>query len=309
MLVTVAICTLDRAASLRRTLESLAAMEVPGGLDWELVVVNNGSADDTDAVIRSFGGRLPVRCEIEPRRGHSPARNRAVDAARGDYIVWTDDDVVVGPGWLAAYAEAIRRWPDAAVFGGPIRPRFEPPTPPWLIEGREHIGTAFAERDLGAAVQPLSVEGNRVPFGPNFAVRAREQRAFRFDHGLGHAAGRERYGEETDVIERILAAGGTGYWLPDAQVEHCIGRQRQTIGYLLRYFAGQGETRAFLRAGEEGAPALFGVPRWRLRILAERWLSYRLHRAVSPAAIWKPHLVEYAIACGEVRYWRNKRRR
>jgi glycosyltransferase involved in cell wall biosynthesis len=43
MMITVAICTLNRAESLRRTLESLAAMRVPNGLGWEVVVVNNGS--------------------------------------------------------------------------------------------------------------------------------------------------------------------------------------------------------------------------------------------------------------------------
>jgi glycosyltransferase involved in cell wall biosynthesis len=108
-------------------------MNVPRRIDWEVVVVDNGSTDDTPGVLKSFAGRLPLRNVVETRRGHSPARNRAVDTANGDYLLWTDDDVIVEPGWLAAYADAFARWPQAAVFGGPIRARFDPPPPKWLL--------------------------------------------------------------------------------------------------------------------------------------------------------------------------------
>src|SRR6516165_2736912 len=125
MFVTVAICTRNRAGSLRRTLESLAALQIPGDLTWEIVIVHN-STDHTDDVINKYLERLPVRRVLETRAGLSNARNQAVDTAKGEYIVWTDDDVIVDPGWLSAYAAAFRRWPEAAVFGGRIKPRYEP---------------------------------------------------------------------------------------------------------------------------------------------------------------------------------------
>src|SRR5689334_771393 len=134
MLITVAICTMNRAESLRRTLVSLAAVRVPEGVDWEVLVVNNNCTDHTEAVIQSFASKLPIRREFETQRGLSRARNRAVDTARGDYIVWTDDDVVIHNGWLAAYAEAFCRWPEAAVFGGPIVPKYAAPLPAWLAD-------------------------------------------------------------------------------------------------------------------------------------------------------------------------------
>jgi glucosyl-dolichyl phosphate glucuronosyltransferase len=110
MLITVAICTLNRAESLRRTLESLAAMRVPGELDWELVIINNGCTDHTDDVIKTFAGRLPIQREFEPQHGHSRARNHAVDIAKGDYIVWTDDDVIVDPRDLVGADTAQTNW-------------------------------------------------------------------------------------------------------------------------------------------------------------------------------------------------------
>lgn len=138
-MITVAICTLNRAESLRRTLKSLAAMALPDCLKCEVVVVNNNCTDHTDDVLKAFVDRLPVRREFEPQRGLSRARNGAIDAALGDYFVWTDDDVIVDAGWLAAYGEAFRHRREAAVFGGPIRPRFDGPLPKWFSEGQTNV--------------------------------------------------------------------------------------------------------------------------------------------------------------------------
>ena len=125
MFVTIGICTFNRAESLRRTLDSLLAMRVPNDLAWEIVIVNNNCTDHTDDVISKYVGPLPVRREFEPRAGKSNALNRAIDVAKGDYI-WIDDDVLVDPGLLSAYAAAFRRWPEATVFGGRIKPKYKP---------------------------------------------------------------------------------------------------------------------------------------------------------------------------------------
>jgi glucosyl-dolichyl phosphate glucuronosyltransferase len=306
MLATIAICTLNRADSLRRTLESLAAMHVPNDLPWEIVAVNNGCTDHTDEIIASFAERLPIRRELEPQRGISRARNRAVDAAKSEYIVWTDDDVVVGPGWLAAYAEAFRRWPAAAVFGGPIIPRYETPMVEWLRACEHMLQLTYAVRDLGDAPFRLSSKEGRYPFGANFAVRAAEQRRCRYDTDLGMAPGRERLGEETSVIHRLLATGAIGYWVPDARVEHCIGHRRQTTAYIARYFAAHGETNAFVGRPSAAGPLYFGVPRWLWRQVAQSWIRYRVHRLISPAPVWMAHLQNYGCVKGCFRYWWNR---
>lgn len=304
MLVTIAICTLNRAESLRRTLESVTAVRVPDNLDWEVVVVNNDCTDHTEEVIEAFVDRLPIRREFEPQRGLSRARNRAVDAAKGDYIAWTDDDVIVDPGWLAAYTAAFRQWPEAAVFGGKIIDKLALPVPQWLAGNPAFTG--FAPRDFGKEAVPLSVAEGRLPFGPNFAVRTAEQRAFRYDLKLGHAPGQQRRGEEVDVVERILGSGLPGYWVPEAQVEHCATPEQQTIGYFTRFFATVGEYQEF-RGGNADSPRWFGAPRWMWRRLVERWLQYRIHRLISPASTWLPHLMAYGIIRGRIRYWRSER--
>jgi glycosyltransferase involved in cell wall biosynthesis len=306
MLATIAICTLNRAESLRRTLDSLVAMHVPKDLQWEIVVVNNGCTDHTDEVVASYAARLPIRGEYEPQRGISRARNRAVDAAKGEYIVWTDDDTVVDRGWFTTYIDAFRRWPESALFGGPIIPRYESPMVEWLQACEHLLRDVYAARNFGNAPIRISREEGPTPYGANFAVRAAEQRSVRYDPNLGRAPGHERLAEETSVIARILATGASGYWIPDARVEHCIARQRQTTAYIARYFAARGETATFFRRRRETGPFLFGVPRWMWRRVAETWIRYRIHRLLSPALVWMVHLKRYGFAKGQFRYWWNR---
>lgn len=305
--ITVAICTFNRASSLRRTLCSLRDMAVPDGVAWELVVVNNNCTDETDRVLEEFAGSLPLRREFEPRQGHCNARNRALEAARGDYIVWTDDDVIVDRDWLAAYARAFRRWPEAAVFGGFIRPRYEEPVASWIIENETLLGGPLVIRDFGDKPVPLSVQERRLPYGANFAVRASEQRMFRYNPELGLVAGGGRLGDEIDVIEQILRSGASGYWIPDARVEHCIGRDRQTIRFVARYSAAWGETVAHRENDATGA-FWFGAPRWMWRRFLEEWLRYRIHRLTSPSPIWVNDLIAWSKTWGAIRYSRNQRR-
>jgi glucosyl-dolichyl phosphate glucuronosyltransferase len=312
MFVTIGICTFNRAASLRRTLDSLVAMEVPGDLAWEVLIVNNNSTDHTDDVISEYVERLPVRREFESRPGKSNALNRAINAAKGEYILWTDDDVVVDPGWLRAYVEAFRRWPEAAIFGGRIIPRLEPPVPRWVTESISGLAGPYAARDCGDDVQPLSVAEDRFPYGANWAVRSKEQRASRYDPNLGPSSIRPRLGEERDVIEGILGSGAIGYWIPEAIVDHCIGQERQTVPYVFEYSMNLGETHTYSycsAAATTTAHLWFGVPRGVWKRLIINWWRYHFHRTISAAPVWVKYLQAYGITRGEYRYWRQSRGR
>jgi glycosyltransferase involved in cell wall biosynthesis len=305
MFITVGICTFNRAESLRRTLDSLVAMELPSNSAWEIVIVNNNSSDHTDDVISVYVGRLPVRREFEPRPGKSNALNRAIDVAKGDYILWTDDDVVVDTGWLVAYVDAFRRWPDAAVFGGRITPRYEHPAEKWVVESEAVLEGPYGIRNFGDRVHPLSAEDkDHYPFGANWAIRAREQRAFRYDPELGPVANRYRTHEEEDLIHRVLKSGATGYWLPNAMVEHCVSRKMQTVRHIAAYYESWGETLAFRNAAVTATKSfLFGIPcRIWPRLLV--WgVLYRICRFVSPAPVWVRYLEAYSWNKGMRRYW------
>src|SRR5213593_3681732 len=117
--LTVAICTWNRWRLLHQALEQMTKLVIPHDVEWELLVVNNNCTDATDRVIEEFASRLPLRRLFEPKPGLSNARNAAVREARGEYILWTDDDTQVDEHWVATYVRAFQQWPNAAFFGGP----------------------------------------------------------------------------------------------------------------------------------------------------------------------------------------------
>ena len=130
--VSVCICTYNRSQSLQRTLNSFASQIDINLGPVEVLVVDNNCTDDTPNVVEAFRERLPIRRVTESRQGLAHARNRAVAEFRGDVLLFTDDDVRLGPGWLAAYQDAIRRFPDADYFGGRILPDWGQAKPRWI---------------------------------------------------------------------------------------------------------------------------------------------------------------------------------
>ena len=246
--ISVVICTRNRAAPLAQLLESMTGLTVPDRLRWELLIVDNGSTDTTRAVIESFEGRLPIRYVREHTPGLSNARNCGVAAARGRYICWTDDDVEIDTGWLAAYADAFAAYPDDAVFGGVIEPKLQQPATPWFarLVNRWPVNGIVAKRDFGSEAIPLGYENDRVPWGANFAIRAAEQKQHLYDPHLGVSPVQRRSGEESQVIFEILSGGATGRWTPRSKVFHIFPIERQSLKYTFVHFHAIGETQAYL---------------------------------------------------------------
>jgi glycosyltransferase involved in cell wall biosynthesis len=279
--LTVAICTHNRAAQLRETLECLESLIPPLPNTWELVVVANACTDATERVLSEFCDRLPLRSVSEPAPGLSNARNRAVAEATGEYLVWTDDDVLVERDWLVEYVSAFRAHPGATFFGGPIEPVFQSTPPRWLIELLPAVGAAFSRRQLSD--QPFQVDGRTLPYGANFAVRTVVQRSFRYHAALGQQPGRLGVGEETQVLFAMLRKGHAGWWVPTARVRHVIPPERQRWEHVLAHWRAQGRAMA-IQFRPVAGPRLLNRPLriWRFAITAE--CAYRLRRVTRSRA-------------------------
>jgi len=298
--VTVIICTRNRAASLGLVLRSMTALKLPARLSWEILVVDNGSEDDTQQIIASFSNVLPIVCVRETDPGLSHARNAGVRHARGKYIVWTDDDVRVDGNWLLAYAQAFEAFPRGVVFGGSSAPVLEEPTPAWFNESQGELKGLLAYRNPSGLPRRLTVDG-QLPYGLNFAIRADEQRRCFYDPMLGVAPGRRRGGEELQVIKKILAAGAEGYWVPDARVVHVIPASRQTLEYVRLYYKAQGEASAILR--ELGGRKL-GIMALLERSGRAAWhyLWYRLRKSHPVSVAQVRHFRKLAFQIGFIEY-------
>jgi glycosyltransferase involved in cell wall biosynthesis len=264
MFVTVAICTWNRSSLLDQTLSRLSDVEIPSGVTWEVLVVNNNSTDDTDDVIRRHqdAGKLPIKGLFEPKQGVSHSRNRLLEAAGGDLILWVDDDVLVGRNWVAEYVRAAKKFPEAAYFGGPIRPWYEVTPPKWLGDQIQSVGWIWALLDHKAVEGPLR---NGQPFYcANMAFRTEIERRYTFDTALGYVGATLGGGEEVAVLKAMQRDGHYGVWLPENSVEHFVPASRMTLKHI-RNRAYQDGQFQFDRKACAAHRTFGGVPRWLLR--------------------------------------------
>lgn len=234
--LSVAICTFNRAESLRRTLESLAQAAPPATAGWELIVVDNNSSDHTREVAAAFSDSLPMRYVFEQEQGLSAARNRAMREFRGDVLLFTDDDVTVDPDWLVHYDRAIAEFPDAAYFGGRVLPLWPNGRPRWLHDESLALLSGLLVRfHLGEVTRPFQVE-DPTPYGASFALRRSTiTQVGNFNRALGVKAQVPGRGEESEYLSRALAASLQGVYVSDAIVHHWTDPARLGLRYLYRY--------------------------------------------------------------------------
>lgn len=272
--VTVAICTWNRAALLDQTLTHFCRLSIPKDVEWELLLINNNSTDNTEEVTRSFADRLPIRHVLEIRQGQSNARNRAIQDATGDLLIFTDDDVLVDETWLSEYAAALDRWPDAGYFGGLIEPWFEHEPPKWLVDNQAAFAGMLVARNLGPVERVLAP--GEEPYGANMAFRLSAIKGRLFDPNLGLTGDNAIRFDESVYCRALRAAGLQGVWLPKASIRHFVIAERLTLGYVRKYYEGTG--RSTIRAGGPlDGHLIFGAPRW----------LYRQYWEARIAGVWR----------------------
>jgi len=246
VLASVIIPTFNRADLLGPTLDCIARR---CRLDdaWDVIVVDNNSTDDTRAVVESrvAGFPVPLRYVFEGTQGRSHALNTGIAASSASIFVFTDDDVLVGEGWLAA---AVAPLVDGSVeySGGPVRPIWETARPEWLPMDRSDIWGTIAILDYGP--EPFVFEERRrVPLGANMAVRrSLIDRIGLFDGRLGRS-GSQLLGQEVpEFLARARAAGARGMYVPEMLVDHHVPARRLTKQYFRRWWYGKGISRAQL---------------------------------------------------------------
>ncbi len=227
------IATFNRSSWLIQTLQSVVEQDAPRD-EWECVVVNNNSTDDTIERFAEFAAQHPeinMRMVTELNQGLSYARNRGIRESEGEYIAIIDDDERIAPGFISAYISLFDSTPDAVAAGGPIVAEYPQGRPVWM--------SYFTERPianqmyLGDKVREYP-EGH-IPGGGNMALRRSAIRRYGvFDTSLGRVGNSLVGGEESDLFERLQIAEAKYYYTPGAVMYHIIPPEKLTVEYFTR---------------------------------------------------------------------------
>ena len=299
--ISVIIATYTRAALLDECLQQLAGQRFEDG--DEVIVVDNGSTDDTPGIVRCHQAAFPVPLHLlhESRPGKSHALARALAAAHGDVLAFLDDDVNVAADWL----DTVRRTMgdrSVSLMGGRVVPRWDPAVPAWLrgaLQQHARLGAPLGLLDYAPDVVEL---GPRTVLGANMAVRRKVfETVGGFATHVGKLRGTLLSGEDHELCERVQRAGFRAIYVPAAVVHHWVPADRARIGYVLHWFYWSGITHAIL---EEGAPprVIFGIPRYLITRALRAGLNAVKALVLGRRTTALNHAIDIAFVAGSVAY-------
>ena len=266
------VATYNRSASLIRALESVAQQNAPAS-EWECVVINNNSTDDTQERFAEFAAAHPdlnMRMVTELRQGLSFARNRGIRESEAEYIAIIDDDERISPDFITSYISLFDSTPDAVAAGGPIVAEYPSGRPRWMSH--------FTERPVANTMyfgdKVREFPEGRIPGGGNMAIRRSAVRRYGvFDTSLGYVGESLVGGEESDLFERLRIAEAKYYYVPTAVMYHIIPPEKLTANYLSRlsYNIGVSQLRRALYYRRRARVRIKEIFKWVVTLVLALW--------------------------------------
>lgn len=275
MVISIVICTFNRASSLIKTIKTLEYLRNENNVEYEILIIDNNSSDNTyNAVKALVADNANIRYIFEPNQGLSRARNRGILESKGQILAFLDDDVLVDPGWLVNVYKCFYGSSIACV-GGRIYPHWEEPRPSWL---GDYLYPYLALLDLGCEkmrmVEPKLWGANLI-----FNKMVFDKYGL-FDIKFGRTAGKLYGNEEIELIQRLIHNGEEVYYMPDIIVHHCIGKNRLKKSYFRKWLFDSGELEG-IQMGQYSKRNLFGIPYFVIKQLIKDGYDFVINRLLN----------------------------
>jgi glycosyltransferase involved in cell wall biosynthesis len=271
--ISVLICTYNRSQTLGPTIESVIAQKFPWSSNWEILIVDNNSRDETRQVVEGFQRQYPgrIRYVFEPQQGISHARNAGIREAQGEILVFIDDDETAEAGWLQNLTANLHSGEWAGAGGRVLPPSsFSPPN--WLSINSPFASGPLASFDRGVNAARL-VE---PPFGANMAFRKEVfERLGGFRTDLGRAGKNLISNEDTEFGRRAMGAGLGLRYEPSSVTRHPVEENRLQKEYFLNWWFAKGRSDIRELGNHPHQKSVFGIPPRLLGSLARaaaRWM-------------------------------------
>lgn len=236
-MISVVICTYNRAELLKGCLDSLAAQTADPST-FEVLVIDNNSNDGTYQVVEGYKRLSNLRLLREEKQGLSHARNRGIQEAKGDYIAYLDDDVLVPPEWLKILTNLILiNQPSLDGLGGPLFPFYTTAKPSWYED-------EYAVQ-MGTRKEPVFLKPGQSFIGANMIWNKNTLESIKgFRPEFGYVGNLQTLGEETDAYNRIWDLNPNARFLfsPELHIEHWVPPEKMTLSFRLNRYFNQGLT-------------------------------------------------------------------
>ncbi|HVO63557.1 MAG TPA: glycosyltransferase family A protein [Terriglobales bacterium] len=219
--ITVCVCTYRRPEMLKSLLEDLRGQNTGGLFTYSILVVDNDHRRSANDVVTEFAARHAIEVEyyVEPEQNIALARNKAIEHAQGDFVVFIDDDESPIQRWLLTLFEVCTLYNVHGVLG-PVHPRFSETPPAWVIAGKFYdrptyptgfvidwrkgrTGNTLLKREVFAGVMQ--------PFRPEF-----------------------RTGEDQDFFRRVIEKGYVFIWCDEAVAFEVVPPTRWSRAFMLK---------------------------------------------------------------------------
>ncbi|XZF12460.1 glycosyltransferase [Chitinophagaceae bacterium MMS25-I14] len=262
--VSAVICSYNRARFILKAVESIFEQDFDKN-QYEVIVVDNNSTDNTATLLEEYKTAHPgynFSYYIEKNQGVAYTRNRCAREARGELVVYLDDDSIAQPGWLSTTVRFFDEHANVYSTGGKITPYFLTGIPDWYSK---YFFGLVGNFDQGPRVKKLT--GARYPCGANMAFRKKVfDEVGYFNTDLGRKGAGLLANEEKDIYLRILHSGKDVYYLPDVEVLHAVESNKFDKNYVRRHSMGIGGGER-LRLKQEG----FGAKAMKLLEYVAKW--------------------------------------
>ena len=251
-MLTAIICTYNRAKYVGPLLESIAANDL-SKKEYEILLVDNNCTDNTREICETFAAShsdIVFRYVVEPEQGLSAARNKGIKEAKGEIIVYIDDDALVDSHYLRDYAEWFAAHPETMACGGPIEPLYETEEPKWMTPYTRTLLTAW----MNYGDQVREYPKGRFPGGGNAAYRKSVfDKVGLFNTELGRKGDSLMGAEEKDIFDKMHAMGMQILYLPTPVLHHIIPQKKLEKDYFDRWTLqiGQSERKRTLAISKE----------------------------------------------------------
>lgn len=227
ILITVIVCTYNRAQLLKNCLRSLEKQTADKKI-YEVIVVNNNSIYGTQTIVEVFVRKRPnFRIVTEKNQGLSYARNRGWEEAKGKYVAYIDDDAIAESDWVEQIVRFFTDHPKIPVFGGPYGRFFLNSPPIWFPENYGTLNLGNKTKILNHKDEWLS--GSNIIFSKLILEKYKG-----FVINLGMKGGKILYGEETELLVRLRKDKESVYYVPAISVKHLVADYKLNLWWLLK---------------------------------------------------------------------------